>query len=93
MVKNNTLNIQYILETPKIEEISNEDAIILLGLKSWEDTTYLIQNNECNGAITLMYGTTPEIATSLRAKNIALSNERKIDDLTSALLETTSLME
>lgn len=84
---------QYVLETPTIEEISNEDAIKLLGLKSWEDTTYLIQNNECNGAITLMYGTTPEIATSLRAKNIALSNERKIDDLTSALLETTSLME
>lgn len=89
----NPIEVIYPLGVYEVEEISNEDAIKLLGLKSWDDLTYLVQNNEGNGAITLMYGTTPEIATSLRAKNIALSNERKIDDLTSALLETTSLME
>lgn len=67
----NPFEIQYELATPVIEEISEKSAKALAGLKSWDYTTKLLQNNEVKGGLTIKYGTTPSLAKAIEGTNNA----------------------
>lgn len=71
--------------TPTVEELT-DDAIKLLGLKSWNEQTHITLDSAIDTPITLEYATNNGNGRGLNGYTVALANEIKLNQLTMATM-------
>lgn len=75
----NPIPVQYILARPIVTPLSNEDAIAIMSLKTFNEVTYISTDSKVETLIDMNYGVSEAGARILKADNTALSAEQLSD--------------
>lgn len=89
-IANNPLYIEYILQTPTTESITSEQAQALLGLKTYDEATYVTQTEDVEGTMVLKYGSSDFATTVLSAYVEGKENELKTSELNNNLADIST---
>lgn len=87
---NNPITVYGILATPTTESITSAQAQALLGLKTYDEATYVTQTEDVEGTMVLKYGSSDFATTVLSAYVEGKENELKTSELNNNLADIST---